>query len=305
MKWLKFFAVVLAFILTMVGIDRLYAPIRTWADTMLGAYRQNKDSIDVVIIGHSHTGAIRQRVIGDLNAINFSYAGMELKDRLDFLREILKEKGRIKYVIMALDYDQVGRKTSDPMVHNMLLPYIVNNETGWDGKLKRLSPNNFLRHNRDLRVLYDYYVSKQYNKNDTNFIPVNFTEKTDMSACTKRALELAKISYSDSRVEENFRLLAEIRDLLAQRGITLVLLNTPKSECFNKIYFENLDTSQLPRIRKFIEENNLVYADFGRSTAFSEDEFRDFDHLNEKGSQVLCDSLWNILRAHNSQLAKK
>jgi hypothetical protein len=304
MKWLKFFAVVLAFTLTMIGIDRLYAPIRTWADTMLDAYKLQKDSIDLVIIGHSHTGAIRQRRIGDLNTINFSYAGMELKDRLDFLREILKENGHLKYVVMALDYDQVGRKTSDPMVHNMLLPYIVKNETGWDGKLKKLAPNNFLRHNRDLRVLYDYYVSKQYNKNDTNFIPVNFTEKTDVSACNKRALELAKISYSDARVQENFQLLAEIRELLAKKGISLVLLNTPKSECFNKTYFENLDTTQVPRLRKFIEDNNLVYADFGRSNAFSEDDFRDFDHLNEKGSRALCDTLWNILRAHNVQLVK-
>jgi hypothetical protein len=305
MKWFKFFALVLAFILTMVGIDRLYAPIQTWADTMLNAYRKNKDSIDVIIIGHSHTGAIRQRTIGDLKAINFSYAGMEMKDRLDFLREILRQKGRIRYVIMAMDYDQVGHKTSDPIVHNMLLPYIANNETGWNGKLKRMGPNNFLRHNRDLRILYDYYVTKQYNKNDTNFVPLNFTGKDDADACNKRALEISKINYSESKVDENFRLLEEIREMLSKQGIQLVLLNTPKSECFNRIYFENLDSSEVPRLRKFIEDNHLIYADFARSTAFPEDEFRDFDHLNDKGSSVLCDSLWNILRAHDPQLVKK
>src|SRR5438270_4821834 len=131
MKWFKFLILVLAFALTVKGIDMLYAPIDTWADTMLKAYRQRKDSVDVIIIGHSHTGAIRQSRIGTLNAMNFSYAGMELKDRYDFLQEILKEKGRVKYVIMAMDYDQIGHKTSDGMVHNMLLPWIIDQETGF------------------------------------------------------------------------------------------------------------------------------------------------------------------------------
>src|SRR5690242_12711089 len=117
MKWTKFIILLVVFMLTIKGIDRLYAPIDTWADTMLKAYKQRKDSVDVIIIGHSHTGAIRQSRLGDFNVMNFSYAGMELKDRYDFLQQILKKKGKVRYVVMAMDYDQIGHKTSDGMVH--------------------------------------------------------------------------------------------------------------------------------------------------------------------------------------------
>jgi hypothetical protein len=304
MKWIKFFILILAFALTVKGIDRLYAPIDTWVDVMLKAYRQKKDSVDVIIIGHSHTGAIRQNQIGHLNVMNFSYAGMELKDRYDFLQEILKQKGRVKYVIMAMDYDQIGHKTSDGMMHNMLLPWIIDEETGIKHVMDQVTPKNFLRHNRDLRILYDYYITKQYNKNDTSFIPLNFTNKNDFSACKKRALEISKINFSSQHVTENLQLLDQINRFLISKGITLVLLNTPKPECFNQIYFDNLDTTNMFRLRNFIAQNKLMYADFGKATIFSEDDFRDFDHLSFKGSQIVCDSLSRMIGATNTGLAE-
>src|SRR3982751_554715 len=123
MKWTKFLLLIAVFIATMFVIDRLYAPIPTWADKMLKKYASEKDSIEIVIIGNSHTGAIRQKKIDNMNVINLSYSGMELKERMTILKEVLQKKGPLKYVIMAMDYDQIGHKTSDGFLHNMLLPY--------------------------------------------------------------------------------------------------------------------------------------------------------------------------------------
>ncbi|MFL5742360.1 MAG: hypothetical protein ACJ75B_19205 [Flavisolibacter sp.] len=303
MKWTKFIILLVVFMLTIKGIDRLYAPIDTWADTMLKAYSQRKDSVDVIIIGHSHTGAIRQSRLGDLNVMNFSYAGMELKDRYDFLKEILKQKGRVRYVVMAMDYDQIGHKTSDGMVHNMLLPCIVNNESGLTSAVSKMEPTNFLRHNRDLKVLYEYYVTRRYNRNDTSFVPLNFTNKNDFSACSKRALELSKLNYSSHNINENLELLDEIHKLLNEKGIMLVLLNTPKPSCFNEVYFNNLDTSHMFQLRDYISRNHLMYADFGKANCFNGEDFRDFDHLSDKGSKLVCDSIWRMIESRQ-ELAK-
>ncbi|MFL5810684.1 MAG: hypothetical protein ACJ749_14270 [Flavisolibacter sp.] len=262
---------------------------------MLSAFQKKKDSVEMIIIGNSHTGAFRQRTIGTLRVMNFSYAGMELQDRFDLMRELFKEKTSVKYVLMAMDYDQIGHKISDAFIHNMFLPYIMNKQEGITRLASSLKPNDFLRHNRDLTILYDYYISGHYNKNDTNFVPLNFTRKDDANGCERRALELSRFNFSAQNIDNNLALIDKIKLFLASKGIHLILLNTPKPNCFDETYFKNLDNSNISILKSFVAKHHIAFFDFAKSNLFKEEDFQDFDHLNMEGSQILCDSLWKAI----------
>ncbi|MDB5251208.1 MAG: hypothetical protein JWP27_377 [Flaviaesturariibacter sp.] len=288
MTWSKFFLTLGAFVLTAFAIDRLYAPIPTWADHMLQQYAKKKDSVGVILIGNSHTGAIRDRQIGGLPVMNLSVAGIELGDRLTLLNEVLKSKGSLRYVIMSMDYDQIGHKTSDQRVGNMLLPYSIENDKSLGGYLKRINTNNFLRHNRDFGVLRQYWSGGIDFDKEVNFIPVGFRNKADAEACRKRALELSTLSFSEGRINRNLEIALEISRNLTAHGVQLVLLNTPKTKCLTESYTGQFKQAYRERLAGFASTHRIPFLDFQGDPRFSDEDFIDFDHLNAAGTAKLC-----------------
>lgn len=304
MKWTKFFIVLAAFIGTAFLIDRLYAPIPTWADHMSGLYAKQKDSIGIILIGNSHTGAIRDTRIGQYPVMNLSIAGIEMQERRTLLEEVTRNKGSLKYVLMSMDYDQLGHQTTDSHVGNMLLPYALEQDKSTFAFLKKFNANNFMRHNRDFSVLKKYYSDGIDFTKELNFIPVGFRDKTDMKACAKRAVEMARLNFREERMNDNIEIVKEIKAMLDARGITLVMLNTPKTACLTKEYHAQFKQENRERLLGFLQANNIPFLNFEGSNHFNDSDFVDFDHLNTQGSAKLSALIATQLDASNSVTRK-
>jgi hypothetical protein len=295
MRFHGFLLVVLAFLGTIFLIDLLFSPMPTWADYIFSQYDKRKDSTDVILIGNSHTGAIKGIRIGDWRLMNFSIAGIELKERLTVLRHVVQQKGSLKFVIMSMDYDQVGHKPSDTYIGNMLLPYEIQNSRGFRRILKMLLPINFLKHNRDFSKLYEYHTKGIDFSKQVNVVPLSFKDRHDGVACRKRALELSTLDFSGDRVGDNFRILEEIDSLLKEAHVQLIFLNTPKTRCFTQAYNASFNTSYYKKLKEFAAGRNIPFLDFGSDERFDENDFRDFDHLNLTGSRKICEYIRGFL----------
>jgi hypothetical protein len=227
--------------------------------------------------------------------MNFSIAGIELKERLTILQQVIRQKGPLKYVIMSMDYDQIGHKTSDSYIGNMLLPYEARNSHGLQKLWKGLYPNNFLKHNRDFSKLYEYYTKGIDFSKEVNVIPLSFKDRQDMVACKKRALELSTLYFSAERIDDNFKLLDVTNTVLRQAGIQLVFLNTPKTACFTEAYQSSFNSVYSKELKKFAADRKIPFLDFGSGEGFDGNDFRDFDHLNSAGSAKLCEYIGKAL----------
>ena len=100
-------------------------------------------------------------------------------------------------------------------------------------------------------------------------------------------------------INENKQYVEEIIKKCAERNVKVILLNVP----LYKSYRENLKTELRNYQKAFCEYftdkyPNTLYYDFSDSPVFTEDDYYDFNHLNEMGSKkftLMLDSLINNL----------
>ena len=99
------------------------------------------------------------------------------------------------------------------------------------------------------------------------------------------------------RINENKQYVEEIIKKCAERNVKVVLINVP----LYKSYRENLKTEFKDYQKYFCEYftdkyPNTLYYDFSDSPVFTEEDYYDFNHLNEMGSKkftLMLDSLIN------------
>jgi hypothetical protein len=94
------------------------------------------------------------------------------------------------------------------------------------------------------------------------------------------------------RVDTNLQYLLSIINSCKERGVNVLLLTTP----VYYTYMEALDPVQLEEMISVcnrLDDNNehVVYLNWLRHQAFTEDDFYDADHLNEYGAEKLTKML--------------
>ena len=292
----KFYFITAAFILIVVLLNLLYRPIPTWADQALDRFKREKDSIGVIIIGHSHTGALQIAEINGLRTLNLSYSGMEAQNEYDIVKWLVSQKSSVKYMLIALDYDQLGHMTTNEFLNNMMMPYKTDDVSLFTKFSNLLAGPQYVRHNRDLQMLFDYYLNGPKSYLDVNVVPVTFTGKDDSVGCDHRATELAVGNTSIENIGKNKKLFSETIKLLKDNNITPVFINTPKPERFNSLYFSKLAPVYISETKKLADSLGVLYLDYSKSRGYSDDDFLDNDHLSKNGCTKIKDSIVTAIR---------
>ena len=111
-------------------------------------------------------------------------------------------------------------------------------------------------------------------------------QKTGLAACQRHT------NFSHEYVEDNKQYLKDIIDDCVKRDIKVILFTTPT----HKSYFELLDANQLNEMNDICnrfddKHENVVYLNWLKNDAFTDEDFFDADHLNEYGAEKLTKML--------------
>jgi hypothetical protein len=284
-----------AFVGLVFIINQLYKKVPNIYDARFAAWQKQKDSTQVLFVGNSHIGALQSYPVGNMSSYNMAYAGMEWQDAYTIINQCLQQNTSLKYIVLGCNYDQIGHATSNSLIGNMLLPYTAQQAEGTEKYFSFLKPLHFLKHDRTLKPLVNYYKNGITVKDDNTIITLDFKDKSDKQGCIKRAQELGKISYSKNRIAANKELLIKINNLAKSKNITLVLLSTPKGDCFMQEYNKYISNAEQQLVKELANNLQIKFVDFYNNPAFNEDDILDFDHLNSKGAQKLNGLLLNSM----------
>lgn len=124
-------------------------------------------------------------------------------------------------------------------------------------------------------------------------------EKKDLAAWndgSEAATSVARHTAPDwSRAEENYADLCSIASLCRQHHLRLVLISTPCSERYNRL-FPAAQIVEMERLTtRYQQQFGLTYLDYRTDSRFTDDDFFDSNHLSdigaEKFSRILCADL--------------
>lgn len=265
-------------------LQKISAPI----DKMLTLLKV-KDKAKILIVGNSHTGAIS--VSDDTtyldNTLNLSLAYLELEDRYKILKYCLDRK-HFKTILLSTDADQLGHKASSNNYDMQFYKYgfrLYNNSLA----NRLMSSLNSFR----LQLGAGELIKKIFiNDTDTtnykmNFIPLSNKSKSDIAACTLRAKEHSIFLFKKEMIPENLEILQKIIDLCKSKNSELYLIQTPKSKCYTDVYMNKQISITNESIDSLARKNNIRFLNYLGNNFFKDDDFADFDHLNNKGSSKL------------------
>ena len=247
-----------------------------------------KPLASVLIIGNSHTGVLNE--VSDTEflqkSINMSLSNLELEDRYKVLQNILKGTN-IKTVILAMDPDQLGHNLSTNSYDAQLYKYGFALHYSTFGN-RILSNLNFFRLRLNVNDLIKTLVKGA--NDDTakiNFIPFTNKERNDQEACKKRAQEHSVYNYKIDNNIKNLVFLQKIIDVCKEKKIQLLLLQTPKPECYSEIYLNEKMIAATEKIDSIAKKNQIRYLNYFNNPNFPDSDFADYDHLNQIGSNKL------------------
>jgi hypothetical protein len=308
MKGLKLIGeiVVLLLILAFTAfyIEKKYSEFETAADQIFKNYDLYKNDSIVVILGSSHALMLDDYYPDTSKyVVNFSIGGQDLFREHMVLRKIVNDGAKIQRVILCLDFDAVGYNqvlSGEGYIDKQYYKYL---DTLYDdGFTNRLmGASAFFRSNRNISYLFKeaeeshFVKTKGGQASGIPYVPLGNGSLSDED-CKGRAIEHSSIKFNSDLLFENTSHLSGIIALCKSHSIELVIITTPKMECYrlNSVK-KNIDRAKDLILFTLKEEKiEHSYCDFYDDPSFTPDDFIDYDHLNQKGVIKLYQKLNTI-----------
>jgi hypothetical protein len=294
-------------------LELIYEDYRNNIDYIISPLFSDSLNVETLIIGASHTQSLGAlEIFEEQKTYNASIGGQDLLHSYLILRSCIDKQPNLKTVLMELEYHSLGFSFSKFNQNWKERQYFPFTNYLSDSSLTNyiLAKSNFFRSNRDINFLINkikplkshkaYTANEDKNYLNNSLIPLVKMDKNDKIDCVKRAIEHTKIKYNKSIVKDNEIILNNVIDLCENNKINLMFINTPKKKCYVKEYLscENINQDK-ERIYNIVNKSNINYLDFLEQNFFTENSFRDADHLNQKGVDVLKNLLLNTLKNNN------
>ncbi|WP_157757614.1 hypothetical protein [Pseudalgibacter alginicilyticus] len=247
--------------------------------------------IETLIIGNSHCLYGINPDYLDSNGYNLS----NVSQSLDIDYEILKKHGsdliNLKTVVLNLSYFSLFEQLKKTNEHWRLKDYNIYFGLQLDFKPIHQSELLSVAFKTNLKRIYEYYIQDKNMINTSNLgWGTNAKSSNNMKDLHSIGIAVAKKHTINGQelYEENVDYLKRIITYCHNRNIKVLLVTTP----VYKSYFSNLDKKQLNTtiaVGEQMESNyiNCYYYNLLNSFKFTDDDFFDSDHLNEKGAEKL------------------
>lgn len=305
MKGIKLIVEVVLLLVILAGagylIEKKYEKFETAADQIFKNYDLYKKDSIVVILGSSHALMLDDYYPDTSKyVVNFSIGGQDLFRENMVLKKIVKDGAKIKQVILCLDFDALGYNqvlSGEGYIDKQYYKYL---DTLYDDSFtnRLMGSSSFFRSNRDISFLFQepqvsvLVKTKGGNAKGLPYVPVGNGALNDED-CKGRAIEHSAIKFKKELVGENLSYLENIATLCNTNHINLVIITTPKMQCYcdhsNKENIELAKNEIREHLMKFDVFSN--YHDFYNDTSFVAADFVDYDHLNQNGVKKLYQKL--------------
>ncbi len=265
------------------------------------SYGLNQHS-DMLIIGHSHimlaTDKVRMEKELGIKISKYTREGVNVSDRKVMVKQYLDSpySDSLKICLYGVDLCTFTGDGLSANSYKLFYPFI--------------DENNFANYIRQQANAKDYWTHKlmrssRYNEDGLKNAAISGwlhkwsnrkTGQIDIEAYKKRLAD-----GNERHITMNKELMAEFTEtmeLITQRGVRVVLVNTPTLDLLND--YEPEKFAQIVAwFEDYAQKNDLVeYWDFNPQYSSRHDMMYDRLHLNVKGQQVITGELIKKLRAY-------
>lgn len=265
---------------------------------------EQDDSSQVLILGNSHSMALKRPIINDMPSFNFGVGGQDIYHMLVIAEHVLNEQKNknIKYIIVGLDYHLMGYNFQTANTEWMDRLYYPDTKKTADNTLggRLMAKSNFFRGNRNFQEAFKSFrfsnsagpsqdqIKKAERMNEA------FADKN--SSCKNRALEHSVYKFDRSLIDENLVYLESLSQLCEKHGVQLIFINYPKKDCYYDFYSDGVVSLVAPKIIDFCKKHNITFLDYWRSEQFTDDMYVDNDHFNEDGANTMIGILETLIK---------
>lgn len=269
---------------------------------------QNAQDIKILCLGPSSINYDINPLFFDAKGFNAAHVSQTIKYDHFILDKYISRMDSLRYLIIGIDYWS---------------PYGSMEETAEWWRLKYYSIHYGCKyHKGEAKYNYELYFHKLENfkialnglltllglRNETHRTvnDLGWGENYTLSDRTTewdngipealRHNRMLEESLHPNLLEENRGYLADICRKSEQRGIQVLLVNTP----LYKSYYDNLNPRFVKERKDFCDSfvsrfNNVEHLDFTNDSRFSADDFYDSNHLNEIGTKKFTRILNDII----------
>lgn len=242
------------------------------------------DSLEILVLGGSH-GIHAYDTLYSIHKNSFNAANSA--QSLDYDYEILKKYiGRwtnLKYILLPVSYGSLFLKietSEEPWrAKDYIIYYDINIS---DNPRYHIEIMNGILGEQFIR-LFKFYCKKNIKKENpcNNYIDTLMLRTTGVEDVKRHTP-----SEGPKYLNEMKSKLYSIVNFAKDNDIKLIMFTTP----VYKSYFENMQKSQLDTtlsiIKSLVQENeNCFYYNYINDKSFTEEDFRDGDHLNKNGTR--------------------
>jgi hypothetical protein len=255
---------------------------------------QHAQELDILILGSSHSLSFIKPEMFQMNTFNAANLHQTLQFDAYIFNKYIEQMKQLKCVILPISYGSYFAS-----LENSKDKWRLKNYNLYYGYKKASLRYSFEVLNgstsEQLKSVIDYYL------NDKSFI--SCTEKgygiefaksaqADMNKMGKVAADRHTRDCSEENIESSMKAIESIIENCEKRNIRVILYTAPawhtyRKEIVPKIMNQTMELTQ-QLLRKY---DNVEYKSYLEDSNFHNDDFRDVDHLNEKGAEKFTEMI--------------
>lgn len=288
---------IIVFVILLVGLDRLTG---LFLNTGLNRYFGLSQHSEVLLIGHSHLMLATDKETleneTDMKVSKYCREGVNVADRYVMVKQFLNSEysDSLKYVLYGVDQFMFTGAGLSQNSYKLFYPFIDNKEMNeyikesatdkfdyWQHKLLCSSRYSDALINSSLRGWMNIWDNYKFGNLDVHKL------EEDIKSDRQRKIKFEK---------DLMDIFERTIDLLHDRGIKVILVNTPIAKPLNNYQPEEY-RKIISYFESLAENNKTEYWDFNPEYSDKYDIFFDPIHLNPKGQKVINKEL--VLRLNN------
>ncbi len=277
-------------------LEKKYSSYQTKADEMMSDFFTSSENAEVLLVGNSHMIAVYEGLkdrTGDRISL-LGLGGLDIFQMRNLTIKYAYQMKNLKLMVISADEYCLGNnlKTSNFLyVDRMLYRYTDTlYEQSFSSAL--MAKSNFMRSNRDFSFLFSSAYQKKKEEEEL------FLQKDPLSPanCLNRSIELTEKRFRKNLYDENSSLFIEMLNDAISKGIRVVVVSLPKSNCYNRNK-NSVNTSEgSGLISGITKEENIPYYNLTNIDSMDDSQFRDADHMNKKGASSFIMMMDTLLR---------
>jgi hypothetical protein len=244
--------------------------------------------LDILILGSSHSLSFIKPELFEMNTFNAANLHQTLQFDAYIFNKYIEQMSQLKCVILPISYGSYFASLENSKDKWRLKDYNL-----YYGYKKASLRHNFEVLNGStsdqLNSVLDYYINgKSFISCTEKGYGIEFANsaQADMEKMGKVAADRHTRDCAEENIESSMEAIESIIENCQKRNIRVVLYTAPAWHSYREEIDPKIMNRTMALTQQLIKKyNNVEYKSYLADPIFEKDDFRDVDHLNEKGAE--------------------